>query len=386
MRLKTLQVLWHETEARLSVDFDPATGLLASCGTDKEIKLWRVGEDASGNPDVTRSPTLAGAHQDGDRRFSPAWAPLASGGDAGAWRSCASAPSDKQVTRPSRDVVASPPRRAPRATRTTAGPRVVAAHRRRHRLRGQRGACVGRAQGRGALDCRGHTPYVQGAWPGPARRRRARFAEDGDRTRGRLRPPLGMGADAQMLLRAATVVRTCGVPEGAQVRDSVPAESETRARARSKGRGDVKNAPKGPRARETRRARLCSTTTPCGSFFRRPAPSPRAAFCFRAARAHLPRPPDRRRAGARAALRWCEYETTRSCAGTRSYGRRRRQRFPRAAKSADATRPCRAPEIAKSAQCDAVPPSGTHEAGVTRAPEGPFFFPRRLAVIASRCG
>ena len=84
MKVKTLQVLWHEKKPVLSVDFDPATGLLASCGTDKEIKLWRVGEDAEGNPDVTHEETLT-AHTKTVNcvRFSPGGDALASGGDAG---------------------------------------------------------------------------------------------------------------------------------------------------------------------------------------------------------------------------------------------------------------------------------------------------------------
>ena len=90
MKVKTLQVLWHEKKPVLSVDFDPATGLLASCGTDKEIKLWRVGEDAEGNPDVTHEETLT-AHTKTVNcvRFSPGGDALASGGDAGeviVWR------------------------------------------------------------------------------------------------------------------------------------------------------------------------------------------------------------------------------------------------------------------------------------------------------------
>ena len=84
MKVKTLQVLWHEKKPVLSVDFDPATGLLASCGTDKEIKLWRVGEDADGNPDVTHEETLT-AHTKTVNcvRFSPGGDALASGGMAG---------------------------------------------------------------------------------------------------------------------------------------------------------------------------------------------------------------------------------------------------------------------------------------------------------------
>ena len=58
MKVKTLQVLWHGKDPVLSVDFSPDTGLLASCGGDKEIKLWEVREDADGAPDVRHVDTL----------------------------------------------------------------------------------------------------------------------------------------------------------------------------------------------------------------------------------------------------------------------------------------------------------------------------------------
>lgn len=41
MKVKTLQVVWHEKEPVYSVDFlGPST--LATGGADKEIKLWHV--------------------------------------------------------------------------------------------------------------------------------------------------------------------------------------------------------------------------------------------------------------------------------------------------------------------------------------------------------
>ncbi len=41
MRAKTLQILWHGKEPVYSVDFN-SNGTLATCGADKEIKLWEV--------------------------------------------------------------------------------------------------------------------------------------------------------------------------------------------------------------------------------------------------------------------------------------------------------------------------------------------------------
>ena len=70
MKCKTIQVLWHGKDPVLSVDFNPATGQLASCGTDREIKLWRVGRDAEGNPEVTHEDTLT-ASVDPRRRHPP---------------------------------------------------------------------------------------------------------------------------------------------------------------------------------------------------------------------------------------------------------------------------------------------------------------------------
>ena len=84
MKVKTLQVLWHGKDPVLSVDFSPDTGLLASCGGDKEIKLWEVREDADGAPDVRHVDTLT-AHSKTVNcvRFSPGGDMLASGGDTG---------------------------------------------------------------------------------------------------------------------------------------------------------------------------------------------------------------------------------------------------------------------------------------------------------------
>ena len=94
MKVKTLQVLWHGKDPVLSVDFNPADGLLASCGTDKEIKLWRVETDADGNPDVRHVETLTAHNKTVNCvRFSPGGDMIASGGDTGeviVWRPGAS--------------------------------------------------------------------------------------------------------------------------------------------------------------------------------------------------------------------------------------------------------------------------------------------------------
>lgn len=42
MRAKTLQVVWHSNLPVYSLDFHPS-GLLATAGGDKDVKLWKVG-------------------------------------------------------------------------------------------------------------------------------------------------------------------------------------------------------------------------------------------------------------------------------------------------------------------------------------------------------
>ena len=42
MRVKTLQILWHDKQPVFSVDFSPTSNELATCGADKEIRLWKV--------------------------------------------------------------------------------------------------------------------------------------------------------------------------------------------------------------------------------------------------------------------------------------------------------------------------------------------------------
>ena len=268
MKVKTLQVLWHEKKPVLSVDFDPATGLLASCGTDKEIKLWRVGEDAEGNPDVTHEETLT-AHTKTVNcvRFSPGGDALASGGDAGeviVWRP---APSDKQVTNQHGDRT---------SWRTSAV------------LRGHSddvqdlawapegaGIVTGSVdnecivwdvpKAKGALRLQGHTHYVQGVSWDP--HGEYVVSQSGDRT-ARVFASRGMGASHQMLsarwckhLACQKVLKsTEETPDPA----SVKGENKTAV-------GNDAGVEKPPRAP------LFHDDT-MGSFFRRPAWSPCGSF------------------------------------------------------------------------------------------------------------
>jgi len=39
MRAKVLQIIWHDKDPVYSLDFHPS-GLLATAGGDKEIKVW----------------------------------------------------------------------------------------------------------------------------------------------------------------------------------------------------------------------------------------------------------------------------------------------------------------------------------------------------------
>ncbi len=54
MRATTLEVVWHDKQPVLSVDFHP-DGTLATAGADREIRLWQV----RGPCEATRS---AGQH------------------------------------------------------------------------------------------------------------------------------------------------------------------------------------------------------------------------------------------------------------------------------------------------------------------------------------
>ena len=275
MKVKTLQVLWHEKKPVLSVDFDPATGLLASCGTDKEIKLWRVGEDADGNPDVTHEETLT-AHTKTVNcvRFSPGGDALASGGDAGeviVWRP---APSDKQVTNQHGDRT---------SWRTSAV------------LRGHSddvqdlawapegaGIVTGSVdnecivwdvpKAKGALRLRGHTHYVQGVGWDP--HGEYVVSQSGDRT-ARVFASRGMGAEQKML--SARWCKHLACQKVLKSADSVPdPKEETRVRVRNSDEA-TEEALKAADGEKPPRAPLFHDDT-MGSFFRRPAWSPCGSF------------------------------------------------------------------------------------------------------------
>ena len=268
MKVKTLQVLWHERKPVLSVDFDPATGLLASCGTDKEIKLWRVGKDADGNPDVTHEETLT-AHTKTVNcvRFSPGGDALASGGDAGeviVWRP---APSDKRVTNQHGDLT---------SWRTSAV------------LRGHSddvqdlawapegaGIVTGSVdnecivwdvpKAKGALRLQGHTHYVQGVSWDP--HGEYVVSQSGDRT-ARVFASRGMGASHQMLSARWCKHLVCqkvlkSVEEAPDPKNESGGESGGTA-----GKDFGEKPPRAP---------LFHDDT-MGSFFRRPAWSPCGSF------------------------------------------------------------------------------------------------------------
>ena len=268
MKVKTLQVLWHERKPVLSVDFDPATGLLASCGTDKEIKLWRVGKDADGNPDVTHEETLT-AHTKTVNcvRFSPGGDALASGGDAGeviVWRP---APSDKRVTNQHGDLT---------SWRTSA---VLRGHSDDVQDLAWAPEGVGIVTGsvdnecivwdvpkaKGALRLQGHTHYVQGVSWDP--HGEYVVSQSGDRT-ARLFASRGMGASHQMLS-----ARWCKHLACQKVLKSVEQAPDPRNES-----GGVSGETRGEDlAEKPPRAPLFHDDT-MGSFFRRPAWSPCGSF------------------------------------------------------------------------------------------------------------
>lgn len=83
MKSKTIQVVWHGKEPVYSLDFHP-NGLLATAGADREIKTWRVSNDASGYPQVEHVDTLVGHSKTVNCvRFSPDGQRIVSAADGG---------------------------------------------------------------------------------------------------------------------------------------------------------------------------------------------------------------------------------------------------------------------------------------------------------------
>lgn len=83
MKAKTLQIIWHGKDPVLSLDFH-CSGILATAGSDKEIKLWEIEVDEDGLPKVTYHSSLS--HHNAAiniARFSPSGDLLATGADGG---------------------------------------------------------------------------------------------------------------------------------------------------------------------------------------------------------------------------------------------------------------------------------------------------------------
>ncbi|GAQ82373.1 Putative chromatin assembly complex 1 subunit B/CAC2 [Klebsormidium nitens] len=83
MKAKTLQILWHGKDPVLSLDFHPS-GLLATGGADKDIRLWQLERDSDGAPVASFQTSLSHHNLPVNIvRFSPTGDHLASGGDGG---------------------------------------------------------------------------------------------------------------------------------------------------------------------------------------------------------------------------------------------------------------------------------------------------------------
>ncbi|DBB16492.1 hypothetical protein WJX82_009453 [Trebouxia sp. C0006] len=83
MRVKTIQIVWHEKKPVYSVDFH-SSGVLATGGGDKDVKLWEVKLDSEQNPVVTHLGHLMGHTRAVNTvRFAPSGQLLASAGVGG---------------------------------------------------------------------------------------------------------------------------------------------------------------------------------------------------------------------------------------------------------------------------------------------------------------
>lgn len=85
MRVVTPQIAWHGKLPIFSCDFNPSTGILATAGADKEVKLWRVAaRDDAQVAEVTHVEDLTNHTASvNTARFSPDGTRLATCGDHG---------------------------------------------------------------------------------------------------------------------------------------------------------------------------------------------------------------------------------------------------------------------------------------------------------------
>ncbi|KAI4385205.1 hypothetical protein MLD38_003258 [Melastoma candidum] len=85
MKGGTVQINWHDTKPVLSLDFHPNSSLLASSGSDFDIKLWRIVCDEEKNVPVASYQSSLSYHSSSVNvvRFSPSGEFLASGADGG---------------------------------------------------------------------------------------------------------------------------------------------------------------------------------------------------------------------------------------------------------------------------------------------------------------
>ena len=83
MKIKLLNVVWHDKEPVFSIDWHPS-GRIATGGADKEVKIWRVENIASAKPQVKYVCSLVRHMSTVNAvRFSPNGRFLASGSDDG---------------------------------------------------------------------------------------------------------------------------------------------------------------------------------------------------------------------------------------------------------------------------------------------------------------
>lgn len=84
MKVQTIEVNWHNTRAVFSVDFDPASERLATGGSDRFARVWRLDETPTFLAELGPHGGAVNAV-----RFSPDGELLATGGDEGSlnlWR------------------------------------------------------------------------------------------------------------------------------------------------------------------------------------------------------------------------------------------------------------------------------------------------------------